>query len=117
MMEKVDEQQAEYQANICNIFSNLRRIQILWALADGERSVGDIADAVDASLQNTSHHLRIMKDKGILSSHRMGRSIFYRISEPKLVDCLLRKAPSNLQILSVENLEESKQGINIDKGD
>jgi DNA-binding transcriptional ArsR family regulator len=93
-MEKIAAQQAEYQANICNVFSNFKRIQILWTLADGERSVGDIADAVDASIQNTSHHLRLMKDKGILSSRRVGRSIHYRITEPKLVNCLLRKAPS-----------------------
>jgi DNA-binding transcriptional ArsR family regulator len=94
-MEKGTERQAEHQASICSVFSNSKRIQILWTLTEGERSVGYIANAVDASLQNTSHHLRLMKDKGILSSRHAGRNVHYRIVEPKLVRCLLRKSPSN----------------------
>lgn len=88
-MDKDTAPQAELQANICSVFSNAKRIEILWALADGERSVGEIARAVDSSLPNTSHHLRLMKDKGILTSRRLGRSIQYRINEPKTVNCLL----------------------------
>ena len=37
---------AKDQANICRIFGNARRVLILWALVDGEMSVGDIADAL-----------------------------------------------------------------------
>jgi DNA-binding transcriptional ArsR family regulator len=89
--------EAESQAQICSVFSNSKRIHILWALADGERSVSDIAEELDASLQNTSHHLRLMKDKGILASRRSGRSIHYRIVEPISVDCLLNKTPDRLR--------------------
>lgn len=93
-MENETTHQAEWQANICSVFSSAKRIEILWALTSGERSVSEIAKAVDASLQNTSHHLRLMKDKGILTSRRAGRSIQYRISEPKTVNCLLFRQPA-----------------------
>jgi DNA-binding transcriptional ArsR family regulator len=88
---------AESQAQICGVFSNSKRIHILWALANGELSVSDIAEEVDASLQNTSHHLRLMKDKGILASRRSGRSVRYRIVEPVTVNCLLNKAPDSMR--------------------
>jgi len=54
---------------------------ILWVLAKGEKSVGEIAAAVEASLQNTSQHLRLMKDRGILTGRREGQTIYYRIAD------------------------------------
>ena len=85
---------AERQAEICKIFSNPTRILILWALSEDELSVGEIANIVNASIQNTSHHLRIMKDKGVLNARRQGQTIFYAIQDRELVESLLRKSPN-----------------------
>jgi DNA-binding transcriptional ArsR family regulator len=49
-------------------------------LANGEKSVTDIADAVGASLQSTSQHLRLMRETGILESRREGQLILYRLA-------------------------------------
>ena len=77
---------AESQAEICRLFGNASRVLILWTLAEREMSVGDIASVIDASLQNTSQHLRLMKDKGILSSRREGSMVYYRIKHHHLMD-------------------------------
>jgi DNA-binding transcriptional ArsR family regulator len=69
------------QATFCKVFGNARRVLILWTLRDRELSVGEIAEAVDASLQNTSQHLHLMKENGILSSRRDGQTIYYRIAD------------------------------------
>jgi DNA-binding transcriptional ArsR family regulator len=80
---------AEEQANYCSVFSNARRIQILWALADRELSVGAIAEAVGSSIQNVSQHLGKMKDYNIVSSRREGQTIYYRIEREALTEhCL-----------------------------
>ena len=81
------------QAEICKSFSNPTRILILWVLSEEELSVGEIAHAVNASIQNTSHHLRIMKDKGILNARREGQTIFYAIHDREVVKNLLSKCP------------------------
>ena len=73
---------AETQAELFGVFANATRIRILQAMIKGELSVGQIAEEVDISIQNTSHHLRFMKDKGILRSRRVGQSIRYRIVRP-----------------------------------
>ena len=80
------ERLAEEQANFCSVFSNARRIQILWALADRELSVGAIAEAVGSSLQNVSQHLSRMKDTNIVSSRREGQTIYYRIEREALTE-------------------------------
>jgi DNA-binding transcriptional ArsR family regulator len=54
---------------------------ILWALAREEKAVTAIAQAIDASLQNTSQHLSLMKGAGILESRRDGQTIYYHIAD------------------------------------
>ena len=74
----------EEQAQIHHILSNSWRILILRALETQEKSVGEIADTIGATLQNTSQHLRLMKDKGMLESRREGQTIYYRITDSEL---------------------------------
>ena len=71
---------------------------ILWALADGEMSVGDISNTINSSLQNTSQHLRIMKDKGVVLSRRDGQTIYYRVNE----NDLLQNCPVMEQVSKIE---------------
>ena len=96
----MDYERARTQANICRIFGNARRILILWILVNGEMSVGEIASAVDTSLQNTSQHLRLMRDKGVLMSRRDGSTVYYRINNSLMEGC---------QLL-IQAQEESREG-------
>ena len=77
--------QAEVLADTFRTFNCARRILILWTLSDAEMSVGEIADAIGASAQNTSQHLRMMKERGVLASRREGQTIFYQITDPNLL--------------------------------
>jgi DNA-binding transcriptional ArsR family regulator len=77
---------AESQASICGVFGNAKRLLILWALGEQEMSVSEIASAIDCSLQNTSQHLRLMKDKDILASRREGQAIYYRIKQNEFME-------------------------------
>lgn len=72
---------AKRQSEICKLFGNPTRLMILWALRHGEMNVSDIAAGVQSSLQNTSQHLRLMKDKGVLAASREGNSVLYRLKD------------------------------------
>ena len=72
---------AEERADIYRIFSNDKRILIFWLISDEEMSVNDIAETIGTSIQNTSQHLRLMKDKGIVESKRDGKEIYYRVAD------------------------------------
>jgi DNA-binding transcriptional ArsR family regulator len=76
---------ARQQAEMFRLFGNANRVMILWALADQEKSVGDISDAIGSSLPNTSQHLRLLKDRGVLASRREGHTIYYHIVDPQLI--------------------------------
>lgn len=69
----------------------------MWTLGKKEMSVSDIAAAIGATLQNTSQHLRLMKDRNIVQSRREEHTICYRIAEnEKMAKCsILLNSPLN----------------------
>ncbi|MBN1992150.1 MAG: winged helix-turn-helix transcriptional regulator [Anaerolineae bacterium] len=89
------EEMAVRQASVCGIFGNAKRVLILWALIEQEMSVSEIATTIGASLQNTSQHLRLMEDRGILVSYRKAQKVYYGIVDHDLMkNCrLLTQAP------------------------
>ena len=76
---------AETQARYYQTLTSPRRVLILYVLAEREMSVGEIAAKVGASMQNTSQHLHLMKDRGILGSRRERQTIFYFVADQKLL--------------------------------
>ena len=70
--------------NIADIFRQLgdpNRIRIFWLLCHCEECVVNIAAMVDMSSPAVSHHLRVLKDSGLLSSRREGREGYYCASD------------------------------------
>jgi rhodanese-related sulfurtransferase/DNA-binding HxlR family transcriptional regulator len=57
-----------------------RRAEIVDVLAQGERSVDEIAREVGQSLANTSHHLRTLAQAGLVTTRREGTRIHYRLA-------------------------------------
>ena len=76
---------AKAQARLCSTFGNHRRVLILWCISAQEKSVSTIAEEINATMQNTSHHLRIMKERGVLVSRRDGQTVFYRVADNDLM--------------------------------
>jgi ArsR family transcriptional regulator, arsenate/arsenite/antimonite-responsive transcriptional repressor len=60
------------------------RLRILELLASGERSVSDLQHEIDVGQSLMSHHLRILREAGIVADRREGRWIYYGIVEPAL---------------------------------
>jgi DNA-binding transcriptional ArsR family regulator len=81
---------AERQALLCKVFSNAQRVLILWLLAEKERTVTEIAEAIGASLPSTSQHLHLMELSHILESRRERQNIYYHVPQNELLEnCLV----------------------------
>lgn len=72
-------------AEMCKVFSNPTRLEILNLLRDSEMSVTDIIEKTNLSQANISQHLSIMKSKGIVTSKRDGKNIYYHLVNPKII--------------------------------
>ena len=72
-------------ASVAKALGSGRRAEIIDLLAQGERSVEEVATAIDQSVANTSHHLRSLADSGLLGTRRGGQRIFYRLTSDRVV--------------------------------
>ena len=76
----------EVHAEMCKVFSNPTRLEILNLLRDKEMTVTVLMEQTKLSQSNISQHLTIMKYKGIVTSRREGKNIHYRIINPKIIE-------------------------------
>ena len=95
---KKDKTIYELQAEICKILTSPKRIEIITALKEGEKSVTEIIEILGIPKANASQHLALMKLKGILKSRRKGVNIYYSIANPKVIQActLMREVLSDL---------------------
>jgi len=56
------------------------RMKIVQALLDGPQCVGDIAKVLELPMVNTSHHLKVMRQSGILEHEKLGRRVLYSLN-------------------------------------
>ena len=84
--------QLETAASMLKAIAHPMRIAILNFLEDGKKmTVTEIHDLLNIEQSTTSHHLGILKDKGVLTSHRDGKNTYYYLKHDKLsniIDCL-----------------------------
>ena len=73
-------------AEMCKVLTDPKRLRLLHALRDGERSVGDLAAVLGVSLPNASQHLAVLRAAGLVDGRREGASVRYRLAEPAILD-------------------------------
>jgi DNA-binding transcriptional ArsR family regulator len=73
-------------AELCKALANEHRLAILYTLGQGERCVGDLADALGIPLHKVSQHLRILKERLLVEPRKEGQTVYYSITNPKFID-------------------------------
>ncbi|MEO1060092.1 MAG: metalloregulator ArsR/SmtB family transcription factor [Actinomycetota bacterium] len=88
-------------AALFSMLASDTRLRILHAIARAdEASVGEIATAIDASVQTVSNHLQRMADQRFVATRRDGNRVYYRLIDPcvggvmELGLCLLGHDPT-----------------------
>jgi DNA-binding transcriptional ArsR family regulator len=62
------------------------RVRILDLLRDGELSVNELADRLQAGQQNVSKHLALLADARVLARRKEGNRVYYRIADTAVFD-------------------------------
>ena len=76
-------------AEIAAALAHPHRIEILELIAQGERSVEDLAERIGLSLSNTSRHLQVLRRARLAAPRREGKNVFYSlVSETEVVTLL-----------------------------
>ena len=72
----------EQFARIAKALANAHRFELIDLLAQGERSVEELANEVTLSIASTSHHLQTLRASHLVTTRKEGLYVYYRLSDP-----------------------------------
>ena len=75
----------ELHAQMCQVFTSPKRLDIINLLRDRELSVEELAKIAKIRQANLSQHLSILREKGIVKTRREGVAIYYSLANPKII--------------------------------
>ena len=67
-------------ARLCRALSDENRLRIVELLTAGERCVCELTSALDLGQSLLSHHLKTLKDAGLVTDRRDGRWVYYTLN-------------------------------------
>jgi DNA-binding transcriptional ArsR family regulator len=73
---------ADAAVDLLKALANPTRLKLVCQLVDGERSVGEIAQALGVRDTAVSQHLALLRRDGIVVNRRSGQTIYYSIGDP-----------------------------------
>lgn len=92
--------------NISEVFKVLgdsNRLRLFWLLCHVEECVIDIAELLQMSSPAVSHHLKVLKESGLVISRRDGKEVYYKASDSSY-RLLLDQTVENIIDISCPNL-------------
>ena len=93
------------QADICKIFANDKRLEIINLLKDTEKSNSELVQKTGLSKVTISQHVNVLKSKGVIVVRREGVQLYYRIANPKIIQaCNLMREVLVEQLLEKEKV-------------
>ncbi len=72
-------------AKVAQALANANRLQLLEYIAQGERSVDQLAQLAGLSIANASQHLQALRQAGLVVPRKDGQRVFYSLSGPEVV--------------------------------
>lgn len=76
------------KAEIFQALSHPTRIAIVEALRHGERSAGQLIEALGLEQANASQHFAVLRSKQIVVNRKEGNQVFYSLRDPVLIEVL-----------------------------
>ena len=88
----------DIHAEFCKTLANPKRLLIIRALKDGEKTVGDFSKLLELPIANVSQHLKALRDHDIVAARKEGHNVYYSLTDPRLVDAcdMIRKIIAEL---------------------
>jgi len=74
------------QCEICKIFSNASRVEILVALRNNPQTVSAIVKNTGLNQSVVSQHLAILRNKNIVETEKKGSWVTYKIKYPEIMN-------------------------------
>ena len=78
----------ELVASMCKALNDSKRLLLLYALRDGSYTVSELGELIAAPQSNTSQHLAVLRDRGLVEPERRGTNVVYSLRHPKVIEAI-----------------------------
>ena len=92
-------------SEVLKLLADPTRLQIFWTLCHREECVIGLAAMLDISSPAISHHLKLLKDGGIITSRREGKEVYYTAALTEVVRTLHHAVEEIMQVSCPERKE------------
>lgn len=73
-------------ATIVRALGDPKRLCVLESLAEAELSVSELSTCVGCHVPNMSQHLAVLRSAGLVSTRRVGSTVYYRLADPRVLE-------------------------------
>jgi DNA-binding transcriptional ArsR family regulator len=117
--EALEEDQANLIVEVFRMLADATRIQVLWALTEGERSVNELAERVAKPAPSVSQHLAKLRMARLVRTRRAGTTIFYSLENEHVrqlvVDAVFNAEHAGPGVPSHHRADTTVRALTIDR--
>lgn len=73
--------EADTCASVLKVLADETRLAVVEQLMEGSKNVGEINEVLEIEQTLLSHHLRVLRDAGIVTSERDGKCVLYSLAK------------------------------------
>ncbi|RLC77788.1 MAG: transcriptional regulator [Chloroflexi bacterium] len=88
MTEQLEQEIKLLHAHVCEGLGDPKRVLILYLLATRPRNVTELAEALDIPQPTASHHLKILRERGLVLTERDGTAVYYSLADHRVIEAL-----------------------------
>ncbi|MDA8393263.1 MAG: metalloregulator ArsR/SmtB family transcription factor [Actinomycetota bacterium] len=78
----------ELSASMCKALNDPKRLMVLYTLRNRGCTVGELSRLLGAPQSNTSQHLAVLRDRGLVEAERNGNTVIYSLRHPKVLEAV-----------------------------
>jgi len=75
-------------ATLCQAIADSTRIALLYEMGEGPKHVNQLVDALGIPQATVSRHLKILRERSLVTTERNGSFIYYQLATPQVLEAL-----------------------------
>jgi len=77
-----------FHSYVCEGIGDPKRLRLLYLVSERAQNVTELTQALNIAQPTVSHHLRILRERGLVTAKRDGTSIYYSLGDPRILDAI-----------------------------
>jgi DNA-binding transcriptional ArsR family regulator len=87
-IQQLSQEVTQMHADMCSALADPNRLLLLYALFEKPTTVNELSAELDIRQSTTSRHLKILRERGLVTANRQGQSVEYALADPRLIDAI-----------------------------